>query len=74
MPLVVNCASTWQNQTSGSAGQKVGSLTLTAASDGVVLAAGGSATGGGWSAAGGGGSPSSDIVGIDGRVEVLERE
>ena len=64
------------NQTSGSAGQKGGSLTLTAASDGVALACatGGSAIGGGWSAAGGGGSLSSDIVGIDGRVEVLERE
>ena len=31
MPLVVNCASTWANQTSGSAGQKGGSLMLTAA-------------------------------------------
>ena len=31
MPLVVNWASTCANQTSGSAGQKGGSLTLTAA-------------------------------------------
>ena len=28
--LVVNCASTWANQTSGSAGQKGGSFRLTA--------------------------------------------
>ena len=31
MPLVVNCASTWANQTSGSAGQKGGSFMLAAA-------------------------------------------
>ena len=31
MPLVVNCASTCANQTCGSAGQKGGSLTFTAA-------------------------------------------
>ena len=35
-PLVVNCASTWANQTSGSVGQKGGSLMLTAATVGVT--------------------------------------
>jgi hypothetical protein len=44
MPLVVNWASTWTNQTSGSAGQKGGSLILTAATvEGV--AAGGTTAG-----------------------------
>ena len=45
MPLVVNWASTWANQTSGSAGQKGGSLMLTAATAGTG-AAGGSGAGG----------------------------
>ena len=31
IPWVLNCTSTWVNQTSGSEGQKGGSLTLTAA-------------------------------------------
>ena len=35
-PLVVNCASTWANQTSGSVGQKGGSLMLTAATVGAT--------------------------------------
>ena len=35
--LVVNCASTWANQTSGSAGQNGGSLMLTALMTGALL-------------------------------------
>ncbi len=38
MPLVVNWASTWANQTSGSAGQKGGSFILVAAMVGVAVA------------------------------------
>ena len=33
MPLVANCASTWANQTSRSAGQNDGSLRLTVATE-----------------------------------------
>ena len=38
---MLNCASTWANQRSGSAGQKGGSLRLTAATETVGLTAAG---------------------------------
>ena len=55
IPLVVNCASTWAKQTSGSVGQKGGSFTLTAARVVAAVAVGAGASTG---AAGAGASAS----------------
>ena len=70
MPRVANCASTWANQTCGSAGQKGGILRLTAATvgaaetDGVPLVAG-------VVEASAGGSPGLDIVVVTNVVAVV---